>query len=67
MNGNLNNIRILLHKKNFKFIRGDIALNEIYSKLPNDFDAIIHLAVKFMLIDQLSIPKKPSRSISEEP
>ncbi|HVD07977.1 MAG TPA: GDP-mannose 4,6-dehydratase, partial [Nitrososphaeraceae archaeon] len=46
MNGNLNNIRTLLHKKNFKFIRGDIALNEIYSKLPNDFDAIIHLAAQ---------------------
>ncbi|MGB5090386.1 MAG: GDP-mannose 4,6-dehydratase, partial [Nitrososphaeraceae archaeon] len=46
MNGNLNNIRTLLHKKNFKFIRGDIALNELYSKLPNDFDAIIHLAAQ---------------------
>jgi UDP-glucose 4-epimerase len=46
MNGNLNNIRTLLHKKNFKFIRGDISLNEIYSKLPNDFDAIIHLAAQ---------------------
>jgi UDP-glucose 4-epimerase len=46
MNGNLNNIRTLLHKKNFKFIRGDIALDEIYSKLPNDFDAIIHLAAQ---------------------
>jgi UDP-glucose 4-epimerase len=46
MNGNLNNIRTLLHKKNFKFIRGDIALNEVYSKLPNDFDAIIHLAAQ---------------------
>jgi UDP-glucose 4-epimerase len=46
MNGNLNNIRTLLHKKNFKFIRGDITLNEIYSKLPNDFDAIIHLAAQ---------------------
>lgn len=46
MNGNLNNVRTLLHKKNFKFIRGDIALNEIYSKLPNDFDAILHLAAQ---------------------
>src|SRR5512145_2476192 len=44
MNGNLNNVRTLLHRKNFKFIRGDIALNEVYSKLPNDFYAILHLA-----------------------
>ena len=46
MNGNLNNVRTLLHKRNFKFIRGDIALNEVYSKLPNDFDAIFHLAAQ---------------------
>src|SRR5688572_28531771 len=46
MNGNLNNVRTLLHKKNFKFIRGDIALNDVYSKLPNDFDAIFHLAAQ---------------------
>ena len=37
---------LFLHKKNFKFIRGDIALNDVYSKLPNDFDAIFHLAAQ---------------------
>lgn len=46
MNGNLNNIRTLLHKKNFKFIHDDIRNEEVYSKLPNDLDAIIHLAAQ---------------------
>jgi len=46
MNGNLNNIRNLLHKKNFKFIHDDITRSEVYSKLPTDLDAIIHLAAQ---------------------
>ena len=46
MNGNLNNIRTLLHKKNFKFIHDDITRNEVYSNLPADLDAIIHLAAQ---------------------
>ncbi len=46
VNGNLNNIRMLLHRKNFKFIQDDITRNELYSILPNDFDAIIHLAAQ---------------------
>ena len=46
MNGNLNNIRTLLHKKNFKFIHDDITRNEVYSNLPTDLDAIIHLAAQ---------------------
>src|SRR5438093_3478419 len=46
MNGNLNNIRTLLHKKNFKFIHDDILRQELYSKLPTDLDAIIHLAAQ---------------------
>jgi UDP-glucose 4-epimerase len=46
MNGNLNNIRILLHKKNFKFLHEDIRSDEVYQKLPNDLDAIIHLAAQ---------------------
>jgi UDP-glucose 4-epimerase len=46
MNGNLNNIRVLLHRKNFKFIHDDIRRDEIYEKLPNDLDAIIHLAAQ---------------------
>ena len=46
MNGNLNNIRTLLHKKNFKFIHDDISHSEVYSKLPADLDAIIHLAAQ---------------------
>ena len=46
MNGNLNNIRTLLHKKNFKFIHDDIRRDEVYSKLPTDLDAIIHLAAQ---------------------
>ena len=46
MNGNLNNIRTLLHKKNFKFIHDDIRRDEVYHKLPTDLDAIIHLAAQ---------------------
>ncbi len=46
MNGNLNNIRTLLHKKNFKFIHDDIRRDDLYSILPNDLDAIIHLAAQ---------------------
>ena len=45
-NGNLNNIRTLLHKKNFKFIYDDIRKNDIYTKIPNDLDAVIHLAAQ---------------------
>ena len=46
MNGNLNNIRILLHKKNFKFLNDDIRRDEVYQRLPSDLDAIIHLAAQ---------------------
>src|ERR687897_1548303 len=46
MNGNLNNIRVLLHKKNFKFLHDDIRRDEIYQKLPTDLDAILHLAAQ---------------------
>ncbi len=46
MNGNLNNIRTLLHKKNFKFIHDDIRRDDLYSILPTDLDAIIHLAAQ---------------------
>ena len=46
VNGNLNNIRTLLHRKNFKFIQDDIMRDGMYSILPNDFDAIIHLAAQ---------------------
>lgn len=46
MNGNLNNIRTLLHKKNFKFIHDDIRRDEVYARLPTDLDAILHLAAQ---------------------
>ena len=46
MNGNLNNIRTLLHEKNFKFIHDDIRNDEVYSKLPSDLDAVIHLGAQ---------------------
>lgn len=46
MNGNLNNIRTLLNKKNFKFINEDIRREEVYSKLQTNLDAIIHLAAQ---------------------
>jgi UDP-glucose 4-epimerase len=46
LNGNLNNIRTLLHRKNFKFIHDDVRHQEIYHRLPTDLDAIIHLAAQ---------------------
>lgn len=46
LNGNLNNVRTLLHRKNFKFIHDDIRNNELYNKIPNDLDAVIHLAAQ---------------------
>lgn len=45
-NGNLNNIRTLLHRKNFKFMHDDILNEEIYHKIPTDLDAIFHLAAQ---------------------
>lgn len=46
MNGNINNIRTLLHRKNFKFIHDDIRRDDVYSKLPSDLDVIMHLAAQ---------------------
>ncbi|TVP41697.1 GDP-mannose 4,6-dehydratase [Candidatus Nitrosocosmicus arcticus] len=46
LNGNLNNVRTLLHRKNFKFIHDDIRNRDLYSKIPNDLDAVIHLAAQ---------------------
>lgn len=46
LNGNLNNVRTLLHRKNFKFIHDDIRNKELYSKIPTDIDTIIHLAAQ---------------------
>ncbi len=46
LNGNLNNIRTLLHRKNFKFIHDDIRNQELYQRLPTNLDAIIHLAAQ---------------------
>ena len=46
LNGNLNNIRTLLHRKNFKFIHDDVRNQEIYQRLPTDLDAIVHLAAQ---------------------
>jgi len=46
LNGKLNNVRTLLHRKNFKFIHDDIRNKELYSKIPTDIDAIIHLAAQ---------------------
>ncbi|WP_458747583.1 GDP-mannose 4,6-dehydratase [Candidatus Nitrosocosmicus sp. T] len=46
LNGNLNNVRTLLHRKNFKFIHDDIRNKELYGKIPTDLDAVIHLAAQ---------------------
>jgi UDP-glucose 4-epimerase len=46
VNGDLNNVRTIIHKKNFKFIHDDICRSELYSGLPTDLDAILHLAAQ---------------------
>jgi UDP-glucose 4-epimerase len=46
LNGNLNNVRTLLHRKNFKFVHDDIRNKDLYAKLPTDLDAIFHLAAQ---------------------
>jgi len=46
LNGNLNNIRTLLHRKSFKFIHDDVRRKDLYHQLPSDLDAIIHLAAQ---------------------
>lgn len=58
MNGNLNNIRILLHKKNFKFIHDDIRRDEVYQKLPSDLDAVVHLVAQIHVDRSIVIRQK---------
>jgi UDP-glucose 4-epimerase len=58
LNGNLNNIRTLLHKKNFKFIHDDVRNQELYKKLPTDLDAIIHLAAQIHVDKSIVNPEE---------
>jgi UDP-glucose 4-epimerase len=58
LNGNLNNIRTLLHRKNFKFIHDDVRNPEVYHKLPTDIDAIIHLAAQIHVDRSIVNPKE---------
>jgi UDP-glucose 4-epimerase len=58
MNGNLNNIRTLLHMKKFKFIHDDICNDNVYSALPMDLDAIIHLAAQIHVDRSIVNPKE---------
>jgi len=58
LNGNLNNIRTLLHRKNFKFIHDDVLHLELYHKIPTDLDAIIHLAAQIHVDRSIINPKE---------
>ncbi|VFJ12511.1 dTDP-glucose 4,6-dehydratase [Candidatus Nitrosocosmicus franklandus] len=58
LNGNLNNIRTLLHRKNFKFIHDDVRNPELYRKLPTDLDAIIHLAAQIHVDKSIVNPEE---------
>jgi UDP-glucose 4-epimerase len=58
LNGNLNNIRTLLHRKNFKFIREDVRNSDLYRKLPTDLDAIIHLAAQIHVDKSIVNPEE---------
>lgn len=58
LNGNLNNIRTLIHRKNFKFIHDDVRNQELYGKLPTDLDAIIHLAAQIHVDKSIVNPEE---------
>lgn len=58
LNGNLNNVRTLLHKKNFKFVHDDVRSKELYPKLPTDLDAIFHLAAQIHVDRSIVNPKE---------
>ena len=46
INGDLGNVRQLLSRRNFKFIKGDIRDFDIIEKVGRDTDAIMHLAAQ---------------------
>ena len=58
LNGNLNNVRTLLHRKNFKFVHDDVRNKELYPKLPTDLDAIFHLAAQIHVDRSIVNPKE---------
>jgi UDP-glucose 4-epimerase len=58
LNGNLNNIRTLLHRKNFKFIHDDVRNTSLYPKLPTDLDAVIHLAAQIHVDKSIVNPQE---------
>jgi UDP-glucose 4-epimerase len=58
LNGNLNNIRTLLHRKNFKFIHDDVRNASLYPKLPPDLDAVIHLAAQIHVDKSIVNPQE---------
>jgi UDP-glucose 4-epimerase len=58
LNGNLNNIRTLLHRKNFKFIHDDVRNKLLYPKLPTDLDAVIHLAAQIHVDKSIINPEE---------
>lgn len=58
LNGNLNNIRTLLHRKNFKFIHDDVRNKSLYATLPNDLDAVIHLAAQIHVDKSIINPEE---------
>lgn len=58
LNGNLNNVRTLLHRKNFKFVPDDVRNKDLYPKLPTDLDAIFHLAAQIHVDRSIVNPKE---------
>src|SRR5688572_1259724 len=58
LNGNLNNIRTLLHRKNFKFIHDDVRNASLYPKLPTNLDAVIHLAAQIHVDKSIVNPQE---------
>jgi UDP-glucose 4-epimerase len=46
MSGNLNNVKHLLHRRNFRLIKGDISDFALLEKLTQDVDVVFHLAAQ---------------------
>jgi len=57
MNGNIRNIRSLIHKRNFKLINGDIRDFDLLEKVMPEIDVIFHLAAQIHVDRSVVEPK----------
>ncbi|MGI0100144.1 MAG: dTDP-glucose 4,6-dehydratase [Candidatus Micrarchaeaceae archaeon] len=57
INGDLGNVRHLVSRRNFKFVKGDIRDPELLEKLARDADVIMHLAAQIHVDRSVVEPK----------